>query len=171
MKNQSSFLKNPSLSHGGTSRKGLRKTARPLATKRAVHVVLKSSRAVGNWSLLRKKNQVEDAVYRTARHFHIRIRLYQNVGNHLHLAIQGRHRREIQNFFRVLPQLLVYLVTKTRKGSPIGRFWDAPLFTRVVNWGKDWLNVGAYFEKNRWESKGMPRDVVDLWFTLSKKPG
>ena len=148
----------------------MRKSARPLATKRPVHVVLKSSRAKGNWSLRRKERQVEDCVFKTAKRFNIRIRLYQNVGNHLHLAIQGKHRREIQNFFRVLPQLLAYLVTSTRKGRPIGRFWDAPLFTRVVNWGKDWLNLRAYFEKNRWEMKGMPRDVVDLWFAISKEP-
>jgi hypothetical protein len=143
----------------------MRKIARPIATKKPMHIVLKSSRARGHWSLIKRRKPVEEAVYRTAKKFNIRVRLYQNVGNHLHLAIQGKKRRSIQSFFRVLPQALAYLVTETKKGNPIGKFWDAPLFSRIVSGKKDWLNLKIYFEKNFWEAKGMPRDVVDLWFS------
>ena len=167
---QFSFWKNPRPHHGGAQAQGKRKCARPLTTKNPMHVVLKSSRARGEWSFLRHAGVVEGKVRATAKKFEIRVLRYQNVGNHLHLAIQGRRRRDLQNFFRVVAQAIAYSVTGARRGKPVGKFWDALVFTRIVQWGRDWRNLGTYFEKNFWEAKGMPRDVVDLWFEIGKTP-
>jgi len=54
---QLSFLPKQELQHGGELTRGRRKTARPLDPKRPVHLVLRSSRAKGPWSLLHPKNE------------------------------------------------------------------------------------------------------------------
>ncbi len=168
MKFQFSLFNRTALSHGGTTRRGRRKITRPIATKKPLHVVLKSSRAKNEWSFFRRKDQLEGIIYKTAKRFRVRIHLYENVGNHLHLAIQGASRREIQNFFRVLPQAIAYFVTGTRKGCAIGRFFDAPLFTRVVHWQRDWANLKNYFTRNAFEAAGAPRRAVDAWFQRTR---
>lgn len=166
---QLSFWKDPAKVHGSNLRKGKRKIARPIAIRKHMHVILKSRRARGAWNLLRHGRGVEAAVHQTARRFRVRLFGFQNVGNHLHLDVQASRREDLQNFLRVLPQAVAFLVTGARKGNPIGRFWDGLVCTRIVEWGKDLRNLKNYFEKNRFETLGMPRDVVNLWFGL--EPG
>ncbi|MGZ3728812.1 MAG: hypothetical protein ACXVCG_06280 [Bdellovibrionota bacterium] len=129
-----------------------------------MHVTLKSSRARGEWSFHRFDRAIEEKVFALAKKYRVRIRLYQNVGNHLHLAAQASTRREFQSFLRVVPQAIAFLVTGTRKGKPIGKFWDGLVFTRVAHWGKDWFHLKGYIARNRFESAGAPRDLVDRWF-------
>ncbi|MGZ6406592.1 MAG: hypothetical protein ACXWR4_11145 [Bdellovibrionota bacterium] len=129
-----------------------------------MHVTFKSTRARGAWSFHRFDRAIEKKIYDLARKYRVRIRLYQNVGNHLHMAAQASTRREFQSFLRVAPQAIAYLVTGTRKGSPIGKFWDGLVHTRVVHWGRDWFNLKGYIARNRFESAGAPRDLVDRWF-------
>lgn len=93
---------------------------------------------------------------------------FQNVGNHFHLLIRAKTRESIQNFLRVFPQLVAFRITGTKKGKPIGRFWDELAFSRVVDWGRDLWGVQNYLEKNRFEALGMPRDVVDLWWKMGE---
>lgn len=158
---QQQLWKNPKSSHGGSHAVGKRKTARVIVTKSPMHVVLKSSRARGEWNFHRFGEEIEESAYKIAKRFRVRIRLYQNVGNHLHLVAQAASRREFQNFLRVLPQAIAFLVTKTRKGTPIGKFWDTLAFTRVIHWGRDWFGMKAYVFRNRVEAAGVPRDVID----------
>ncbi|HEY8278126.1 MAG TPA: hypothetical protein VIH99_00795 [Bdellovibrionota bacterium] len=167
---QASFWKNPGKSHGGGYRKGLRKVARPIATKKPMHIILRSSRARGAWNFHKHANAMEAAVYRISKRFRIRIYRYQNVGNHLHLGVQAASRPEFQNFLRVLPQAVAFLVTKTRKGNPIGRFWDDLVCSRVVEWGRDWSGLRKYFDKNKFEAAGVPRETIDLWFQKNVAP-
>jgi len=99
---QLSFLPRLSLEHGGRTRAGRRKTARPLDPKRPVHLVLRSLRARGEWSLLRPANQVavEAALERAKRASGVRVYRFVNVGNHLHLLVGFRTRRAFQRFLR-----------------------------------------------------------------------
>ena len=131
-----------------------------------MHVIVKSSRAKGRWNMLLHARGIEAEAQRLAQKYQIKIFRFQNVGNHLHLAVQPRSREGFRSFLRVFTQAVAFLVTKTRKGKPIGKFWDALAYSRVVEWGRDWLNLARYFDKNYFESKGIPRDVVDLWFSL-----
>ena len=84
--------------------------------------------------------------------------------NHLHLLLKGSKRTDLQNFFRVLPQAIAFLVTKTRKGHPIGCFWDNLLHTRIIEWGQDWRRAKRYLDKNMLEAAGIPRGRIDQWF-------
>jgi REP element-mobilizing transposase RayT len=161
--NAKSWTPNPT-AHGGGKKQGRRKTARPISTKTPMHLVLRSSRARGEWSLLRKQSEVESELHKTAKKFRIRVYKLANVGNHLHLLVQARRREDFQNFLRVFTQGVVFLVTRARKGNPIGKFWDKLAFSRVVDWGTDWRGMLTYLEKNILEGRGMPRDRVDWWF-------
>lgn len=165
-KKQNSFWKAPPKEHGGARAKGRGKVVRPIATKRAMHVIVRSSRATGDWSFLRQahRGRIETLLEATARRFHVKIHRSVNVGNHLHLIVQAKRREHFQNFLRVFTQGVVFLVTGARKGRPVGKFWDALAYSRVVEWGRDWRNLLRYFEKNTFEAAGIPRARVAWWF-------
>jgi len=160
---QMQFWKNPDTVHGGAHREGKRKIARVIAIKSPMHVTFKSDRARGAWNFHRFDKAIEEKVYALAQKYRVRIRLYQNVGNHLHMAAQARTRWEFQRFLRVVPQAVAYLVTGTRRGNAVGKFWSGLVHTRVVHWGKDWFNMKGYIARNRFEAAGAPRDLVDKW--------
>ncbi len=153
---QSSFLKPISSSFGGEQQKGHRKTYRPLDPKSTIHLVLKSSRAKGMWSLLhrRHKTRIQDLLEKLAKENGIKIYRYANVGNHLHLLLKIHSRRGFQKFLRVFTGRVALLITQARKGNPQGKFWDAIAFTRIVQWGKDFTRITRYFFKNEIESFG-----------------
>ena len=88
---QLSMLKDKVLKHfGGNLLKGNAKSARPLSTKEAVHLVLKSTQAIGTKSMLHtyNVNKINNIIRTHAKLCRIRIYHFVNVGNHLHLVIK-----------------------------------------------------------------------------------
>ncbi|MCC7404327.1 MAG: hypothetical protein IT288_08010 [Bdellovibrionales bacterium] len=158
---------------GGKLLKGNPKGARPLSTKEAVHLVLKSKAAVGSRSMLRPKNArvIERTIRKNARTFGISIYHYVNVGNHLHLVIRLTHLRLYQPFIRATTGTIARHVTQRQRGrgirgagvnpanlTPHGRgnsvgekqnFWVARPFTRLVAWGRDYSRIKRYMSKNQ----------------------
>jgi REP element-mobilizing transposase RayT len=147
----------PSLEHGGDVRRGKRKIARPLNTRLPVHVVLRSSRAKREWSMLRSAvaARIRRTVHRQARRYDVRVYRYANVGNHIHLLGQARSRPAFQSFLRVVAGVTARIVTGARRGRPVGRFWDRLAYTRVVSWGCEFRCVGAYVQQNEDEARGL----------------
>ncbi len=81
---------------GGNFLKGNAKRARPLSSKHAIHVVLKSEMATGPRSFLAGRNvRKVDAIIRS-RASKVGVRIYHavNVGNHIHLIIRPQYRNE-----------------------------------------------------------------------------
>ena len=88
-------------------------------------------------------------VYRLAIHW-----------NHLHLSVKGGHfktlrgREGLQNFFRVVAGHTAQEILRQFPFAPgIARrrgrkFWDDLLFTRIVEWGRDFICVSRYIERN-----------------------
>src|SRR5947209_7277270 len=72
------------LEHGGGIRKGKRKLARPIDSKRAMHLVLKSERAKGHWSMLRPQytRNIRRIADKAAQKNGVRIYKFANSGNH-----------------------------------------------------------------------------------------
>ncbi|MGZ6290217.1 MAG: hypothetical protein ACXWQO_18660 [Bdellovibrionota bacterium] len=141
MKQHSLFPK-PSLSHGGALARGRRKTLRPLARKRPIHLVLKAQRAFSaDGTLLLKETR------RLAEKFGLR--LYDRaLGNdHLHLVLTIPGRREYNAFIRSLTGLLA-----RKMGQGI---WALLPFTRVAQWGKQYKALAKYLEQNRLETAGV----------------
>lgn len=156
---QLSFLPRHSLEHGGDTRRGKRKIARPLDPKRPIHLTLRSSRARGSLSLLRPAHRgpIERLLHATAKRRGLRILRFANVGNHLHLVVQIRTRRGFQAFLREITGKIATLVTGAVKGSPSGPFWDHLAWSRVVSWGHELKHVFAYLLKNMLEAEGAKR--------------
>lgn len=143
--------------HGSDLRKGRRKTIRPLDPKKLVHIVLKSTQARGEKSLLsrRHKTAVDDLLVGSARKHHIRLKQRVNVGNHVHLLVTFTHRREFKAFIREIAGRIAMRVTGAGKTRELGTpFWDHRPYTRIVEWGKDLAGLARYFTKNLFESQG-----------------
>jgi REP element-mobilizing transposase RayT len=146
----------PRLEHGGELSIGRRKTARPVALSQPMHLVLRSSRAHGAWSLRARQHRgrIDRELSRWARRFGIRVYRAANAGNHLHLLVRTRHRLSFQNFLRAFAGGVARLVTGARAGRRTGKFWDLLAYSRVVKWGRDFLGVHAYVLQNEWQVCG-----------------
>jgi REP element-mobilizing transposase RayT len=166
---QAKFWKKPKETHGGAQAAGKRKVARVILVKQPMHLTFKSSRAKGEWSFHKRGDELEDLVYETAERFNVRIRMYSNVGNHIHLVAQGKKRFLFQNFLRVVAQRVMFLVTGARKGQPQGKFWDQIVHSRVVHWGKDFNRLQDYFFKNDLEGAGVSKEEIKGWREYSQR--
>jgi hypothetical protein len=166
---QLNLLSHPASVYGGESRKGKRKIRRPIAVKSPMHVVFRSTRARGPWSFTYRANEkrVRALADDVADRFSVRIRGFANVGNHLHLVVQVKHRRNLQAFLRVFGQRLMFLVTGAKKGSPRGRFFDAVAFSRIVTWGRDFKRMENYIFKNTLEALGLDRSKAKDWLRIT----
>lgn len=149
------------LRFGGLLNQGKRKAARPFSHRVPIHVVLKSSRARGSWSLKRHSERVERLLRMTARAYQIRVFYHANVGNHLHLLIRTESRSyptakaQFQAFLRRFSGELAFQIMGAKKGEPKGRFWDAIPFSRLVHWGRDFARARVYVFKNLFETAGL----------------
>lgn len=141
--------------HGGVASRGRRKNRRPLATKKWIHLVLKSDRAVGGRSFLTAKNKVfvERLFKLKARKFGVKIAEFANVGNHLHLKIRITDRLEFGKFLKSVTTQVARFVTGARRGHPFGRFWQGLAYTRVISSRYEELQLRGYIAANRLEAE------------------
>ncbi len=146
---------------------------RPFDPQRPLHVVLRSSRAKGEWSLLRHRDRIERLLDRQAHKWGIRIHRFANVGNHLHLLVSlgapsarvgrprlgetkfAQARARFSSFLRQFAGAVAFEITGASKSRPVGRFWDGLAFTRVVSWGREFESVMCYLVKNLFEAAGL----------------
>jgi REP element-mobilizing transposase RayT len=141
--------------HGGSVLRGRRKIARPFSTRHPLHVVLRSTRARGAWSLRRAEARLRDAMRTIARRTSVRVYDYANVGNHIHLLVRAKHRSRFQAFLRSFAGIAARLVTGARRGRPVGRFWDTLAYSRIVTWGRQFTRVREYIVQNELEALGV----------------
>lgn len=125
--------------HGGKYARGRRKSARPIVTKRPMHLVMRAEAARGRWSFLRKENaqKIRTLVSAFGKRWQVRVYEAGNGGNHLHLLVRGQTRAGIRSFLRALSGAIAMAITGAKKGNPLSkRFWDKLVFTRIVEWGR-----------------------------------
>ena len=164
---QLTFFKTPSFTelsrraHGGNLREGKRKLTRPFDPKKPLHLVLRSTRARREWSLLRAKNvkRTKNLVYREAARAGVKIYQYANAGNHLHLVVRAKRRADLARFLRTTTGLIARVITGAKKGQPKnaalgGRFWDRLAYSRIVEWGREFKRVCEYLVTNELEGLG-----------------
>ncbi len=149
------------LTHGGEKSKGKRKLRRPLATKKWIHLVLKSDKARGKLSMLAKANAkwIDGLIKLKAENFKIELKQFVNMGNHIHFQIRITDRKSFQNFLRSITSLIARHVTGARKGKSFGKFWQALAYTRVLAtafevWGlKDYLTGNRVERQHGYEAR------------------
>ncbi len=134
------------------------KSKRPMDSKKALHVVLHSAKAVGLKSF---KNSAHEAaiweiISRHAKRTGTSIYEYANAGNHLHLLIRAKKREDYAAFIRIITGLIARLVGKSERGVPLKeKFWDGRPFSRVVSFAKrEFQTVKTYLLRNVLEAIG-----------------
>ncbi len=153
---QLQFFERQSQEHGGETRIDKRKIIRPLTHTRPIHVVMRSSLARKELSLLNFAKKIDRLLAEKARKFGITIYEKANSGNHLHLLIRGKKRADIQQFFRAITGRIARIVTGARKGKPFGKFWDHLIYTRILNsWRREFHGVKGYVVRNTLETLGL----------------
>ncbi len=171
---QMSLLKKFDSAYGGEllkTRKG-RSHGRPLVTKETMHLVLRSSRAKGEWSFRKPQNErcISEIVAKFARKYGVKILSMANVGNHLHLHLKLGNRFTYNSFIRAVSGAIAMAVTGINRWTKIKqiqddtdqthaklKFWDYRPFTRVVQSFRAFLNVRDYVRVNQLEGFGVPR--------------
>jgi REP element-mobilizing transposase RayT len=134
------------------------KSKRPMDSKKALHLVLKSSYAVGvkTFKGAAYEAKIWDIVYNHAEKCGVKIYEYANGGDHLHLLIRAKYREDFNRFIRTISGLIARLVGGSEKGKPLKRkFWDARPFTRIVAFTKKVFQAAkAYLLRNNLEAIG-----------------
>ncbi|MFZ3228822.1 MAG: transposase [Pseudobdellovibrio sp.] len=100
--------------YGGSLLYGKRKSIRPLNTKEAIHIVLRSSWGYGanSFLLLHNKKDIKHIILKTAKKYLIKVYRQAIVSNHLHLVIKISSRKNYQTFIRVLSSQIASHVMK-----------------------------------------------------------
>jgi hypothetical protein len=114
------------LSFGGSLLKlSHAKTARPLSSKQALHVVLRSDFAQGDRSLLKHERVIRNMLLKQGRRHGVKVYRVANAGNHLHLLVRFTKRRGLQNFLRGSCGLIARKVLGAERGR--AKKWETYL--------------------------------------------
>jgi REP element-mobilizing transposase RayT len=114
-----------------------RKTVRAIGIRQPNHVTFKA-----RLPILRANHLVvKQLVRETQRRYGIRIRALAIMDNHLHFLIQTPSREAFQNSLRFLSGQIALKLSH-------GKLWLRRCWSRVVTWGRDYLNVKRYIEAN-----------------------
>lgn len=150
------------LEYGGslyTTRYG-RSRRRPLCTRDTIHLVLRSSRAVGTRPFRQPRHlqRIEKLLARFAARFQVQIVVPAIHHNHIHLQILLPGRVGYVRFIRALTAAIAMAVGgRSRWRKAKGRFWDRRPYTRIARGAGAAMRVFKYVLLNRMEAFGCPR--------------
>lgn len=165
MSQQKLLFKKSELAYGGSllTKRKARQFARPLSTKHTMHLVLRSTRAVGRWSFNRPINNknIRGILRKFSSKYCIQLLSLANVGNHIHLHMRLTNRHTYKPFIRAVTSAIAMAITGVsrwrRKTTMSGSFWDRRPFTRIVIGRSSFLNVRDYIRINQLEATGYTR--------------
>lgn len=167
---QIKMLSKMNSSYGGElmKRRSGRTQARPLATRHTMHMVLRSTKAKGEFSFKKTKNNraIGLIVGKFSKKYGVQVLSLANVGNHLHFHIKLGNRYAYRPFIRAVTAAIAMAVTgvsRWKKGDG-SKFWDYRPFTRVIDGGMTaFLRVRDYVRINQLEGFGFSRDVARIF--------
>ena len=125
----------------------------------------------------RHRPLIQKVIQKTKSRFHIRVYEMAIVSNHIHIVVKGKHRRDLQNFFRVMAGHIAQEILRAfpilpiekarRGGAPSAgsmttkmretenKFWQTRIYSRIVSWGREYLRVKKYVIQNAQEAFGL----------------
>jgi hypothetical protein len=140
---------------GGRLLKGNAKEKRPVSVKRAMHLVVRSSKAHGSYSMFRKERLIQETVMKQGRRFGVKVYRLANGGDHLHLTVLPRSRAAFNSFIRSVTGLIARLILGAERGNAKGiKFWDNRPYTKIIEWGREFRAVSQYLLQNTLEALG-----------------
>jgi REP element-mobilizing transposase RayT len=140
-----------------------------------MHLVLRSSKATGEWSFRRAKNRrkIETLLTKFSRRFAVGVLSMANVGNHLHLHVQLTNRFTYKPFIRALTASIAMAITGRNKWTRqrLGRvkFWDYRPYTRVIVGLRALLGLRDYIRINTLEGYGYSRHEAVYWVRRAQR--
>lgn len=138
---QMSFFKRNKKEFGGTYlKKGQRKVARVLDSRRPTHLVLKSKKSI---SLFKNKHILREILRKQAKTFGVKVYSNSIQKDHWHLVVKITNRYLYRGFIRSLTGIIARQLGKG--------LWRLCPYSRIVEWGKDYLNVIDYLLLNECE--------------------
>jgi REP element-mobilizing transposase RayT len=187
-KAQVEMLKKQKDSYGGELRKTRegRLGPRPIATKHTMHLVLRSSKAVKDWSFKKSNNEhkIKKIVQKFSEKYGVKVYSIGNAGNHLHFQIKLGNRYTYKPFIRAITSAIAMSMTGASRWKSLDtilaernlspalkrqtkasnqkisnkKFWDYRPFTRIVQSFRAFLNLRDYIEINQLEGFGCDRE-------------
>lgn len=151
------LLEGKALKHFGGAylKKSHAKTKRPVTTKRSMHLVMRSSLAKGDHSLLKHAANIRQIIQKQSQKFGVKVYRLANAGNHLHMVILPSSRKGLNGFLRSISGLIARKALGAEKGSSKKiQFWDQRPFTRILEWGHEYRTVLRYLVQNSLEAFG-----------------
>ena len=143
---------------------------RPISTSQTMHLVLRSTKAVGDKSFKIAKNskKILAIIERFSKKYGIQILSLANAGNHLHFHLQIHKRNGYVRFIRAVTSAIAMHITGMSRWSHEKntlkkmKFWDYRPFTRIVVGKRDFLNMKTYIQINQLEGLGVKRVFARL---------
>jgi REP element-mobilizing transposase RayT len=131
--------------------------ARPISVKRPMHLVMRSTLAVGEKSFLRTKRarKIRELVHRLGKEKGVKVYRFANSGNHLHFIILPRSREAFKAYIKAVTGIIARITLGAERGAALGkRFWDAKPYTKIIEWGREYRAVCDYLLRNTLEALG-----------------
>ena len=164
--------------HGGDLRKKRKgRGKRPLSTQNSLHLVLRSTKAVGKWSFSQPRNRkaIVDLTKRFGHEYGVKVLSMANVGNHIHYHVKLSNLFTYKRFIKALTGMIVSHVTGCGRGKPLPEpFWDLRPFSRVTYGYRGYLVLKNYVRLNHYESMGLLREQArevlkygERWFEVA----
>ncbi len=147
-----------------TTRRG-RTGHRPLSVKNTMHLVLRSSQAVGDYSFRKPQTaqKIKAIIKKFSEKYSVRVVSLANVGNHLHFHLKLSNRNTYKPFIRAISAAIAMAAsntsrwTKSLKDKGIKKFWDYRPFTRIIEGLRAFVGLGDYIKINQLEGLGLPK--------------
>jgi len=143
--------------------------ARPLASTQTIHLVMRSTKAIGKMSFTYHHSLIKRLIESQALKSHVKVMDWANVGNHLHLHIQLPRvfRASYNRFIRGLTGAIALKLFKANKLCKIvhtnkDRFWDLRPFTRVLTSWREFKSLRHYILVNSFEGLGFSRQESEV---------
>lgn len=122
-----------------------------------MHLILKSSKAVGRMSFGHSSNvgPIKKRVDRLCSKYSVKLMMYSNNFNHLHFLLKFPSRAIYLRFVRSLAAAVAMIATGAKKNKRAeSRFFDARPFTRIVRGLRAYKIVCDYVRLNQLEAEG-----------------
>ncbi|MBN1114272.1 MAG: transposase [Oligoflexia bacterium] len=102
---------------------------------------------------------MRDTINRHAELYNIKLYNFSINSNHLHLPLKLRYRDSYKKFIRGLTGTIARIALETKKGNAginglVKKFWDTRPFSKIVNWGRHYVNTYFYVFENELEAAG-----------------
>ncbi len=174
---QMSFFEPSERAYGGIllKKRKARQEGRPLSTKHTMHLVLRSTMALGQYSFLSPKNSsaIQRVLKKFALKYFVELKSVANVGNHIHIHLKLNKRVTYDPFIRAITSAIAMAVAKPNrlqslKEKGIKKFWDYRPFTRIIIGKRAYLILRDYLKINELEGQGFNRSTAQAFVWQSR---